>query len=115
MSTADPNHETPSRGALWNRWEPHAHAPGTLFNDQFGGEQGWADYLHRLERCEPVIKAVGITDYYLTDRYTRVCDEKTSGRLKNVELIFPNIELRLDVGTIRGRSVNTDFHGTYRA
>ena len=106
MSTAAANHETPSRGAVWHRWEPHAHAPGTLFNDQFDGERGWPDYLLRLETCDPVIKALGVTDYYLTDRYSRVCDEKTNGRLKNVELVFPNIELRLDVGTIRGRWVN---------
>ena len=26
-----------SRGAVWRRWDPHIHAPGTVMNDQFTG------------------------------------------------------------------------------
>ena len=26
------------RGSRWHRWDPHLHAPGTLLNDQFGGD-----------------------------------------------------------------------------
>jgi hypothetical protein len=27
-------------GSLWNRWDPHIHAPGTVPNDQYRGEDG---------------------------------------------------------------------------
>jgi hypothetical protein len=26
-----------NRGSEWRRWEPHVHAPGTVMNNQFGG------------------------------------------------------------------------------
>ena len=106
LSTSAPDPTPPDRGAIWHRWEPHAHAPGTLLNDQFGGDGSWPDYLQRLEASSPAIRALGVTDYYMTDRYTRVRQERANGRLQHIDLIFPNIELRLDVGTVRGRWVN---------
>ena len=106
MSGNDKNASVKNRGATWHRWEPHAHAPGTLLNDQFRGEGKWEDYLQRLESSKPTIQALGVTDYYTTDCYRRVCEAKANGRLHNIDVIFPNIELRLDVGTLRGRWVN---------
>ena len=93
-------------GSVWNRWEPHVHAPGTLLNDQFSGDNPWEDYLTAIETSDPPISALAVTDYYLTDIYERVLASKRDGRLASVDLIFPNIELRLDVGTVRGRWVN---------
>ncbi|MFZ2277467.1 MAG: ATP-binding protein, partial [Prosthecobacter sp.] len=93
-------------GARWYRWEPHIHAPGTIFNDQFGGVDKFEDYLTKLEDASPPIRAIGVTDYYLTDSYEKVRSAKDSGRLPNCDLIFPNIELRLDIATQRGRQVN---------
>jgi len=94
-------------GSLWHRWEPHVHAPGTLFNDQFSGEDPWGDYLSKLEDASPQIRALAVTDYYLTDAYEHVRMEKDkNGRLPNIDLIFPNVELRLDVGTTKGGWVN---------
>jgi predicted ATPase len=98
----------PNSGSRWHRWEPHIHAPGTLFNDQFGGPEKFDDYLKELETANPPIRALGVTDYYLTDSYECILNAKTAGRLPNVQLLFPNIEMRLDIGTIEGRSVN--FH-----
>jgi hypothetical protein len=49
---------------MWHRWEPHIHAPGTVLNDQFKGADPWGDYLTALESRTPVIRALGITDYY---------------------------------------------------
>ena len=94
------------RGSLWHRWDPHIHAPGTLLNDQFGGEQAWSDYLARIEHSAPRIRALGVTDYCITDTYVRVREEQLRGRLPSVDLLFPNVELRLDIGTDRGRRVN---------
>lgn len=84
-------------GSRWNRWEPHIHAPGTILNDQFKGD--WEGYLTAIERSAPTIVAIGITEYYLMSTYERVCEYKASGRLPDCELIFPNVELRLNVAT----------------
>lgn len=88
--------ESLGRGSQWQRWEPHTHAPGTLFNDLFADD--WEGYISKLERQTPAICAVGVTDYYLTDKYQQVCAAKAEGRLKDCDLIFPNVELRLSIG-----------------
>jgi hypothetical protein len=59
-----------------------------------------------LESATPKIRAIGICDYYNTRTYQRVCEEKNHGRLKNCEMVFPNIEMRLKIGTVKGRWVN---------
>ncbi|MEN4931818.1 TrlF family AAA-like ATPase [Erwinia billingiae] len=91
-----------NRGSEWRRWEPHIHAPGTVLNDQFKGKDVWETYLKLLEEAQPAITAVGITDYYLTDIYEEVLKKKHSGRLSGIGLIFPNVELRLDVAARKG-------------
>jgi energy-coupling factor transporter ATP-binding protein EcfA2 len=93
-------------GSCWHRWEPHVHAPGTVLNDQFKGPDSWESYLTALETATPTIRAIGITDYYSTDTYERVCEAKQWGRLQACDLIFPNIEMRLGIGTIKGKWVN---------
>lgn len=98
--------ETGHRGSVWRRWDPHLHAPGTLFNDQFGGEDSWAEYLTRVETSEPRIEAIGVTDYYGTETYRAVLEHKKAGRLPDVRLLFPNIELRLDIATVSGNWAN---------
>lgn len=65
--------EAAGRGSVWRRWDPHIHAPGTLFNDQFAGEDSWEDYLTSIETSEPRIEAIGVTDYYGTETYRRGC------------------------------------------
>ncbi len=93
-------------GSHWHRWDPHVHAPGTLLNDQFGGSDAWNQYLTKLEQAQPVIEAIGATDYYTLATYERVVAEKANGRISNVRLVFPNIEMRLVTGTMKGRAVN---------
>lgn len=95
-----------NKGSEWRRWEPHIHAPGTVMNDQFKGPTAWEDYLTALENAAPKIKALGVTDYYLTHTYEKVLAAKRSGRLSDIELIFLNIELRIGVGTTKGGWVN---------
>ena len=84
-----------SRGSEWRRWEPHIHAPGTVLNDQFSGEGAWEQYLSSIEESSPRIRALAVTDYYLTDTYLKVREYKKAGRLPDVDLIFPNVEMRL--------------------
>jgi hypothetical protein len=91
-----------TRGSEWRRWEPHIHTPGTVLNDQFGGVGAWETYLSHIEGRAPVIEALGVTDYYLTETYEEVRRRKDAGRLQNISLIFPNIELRLSVAAKTG-------------
>jgi hypothetical protein len=93
------------KGSEWLRWEPHIHAPGTIFNDQFG-LNSWGEYISALEAVTPALSAIGITDYYGISTYERVLAEKRSGRLADCQLVFPNIEMRLAIGTVRGSYVN---------
>ena len=95
-----------SRGSEWRRWEPHVHAPGTLMNNQFTGPTAWKDYLAGLESATPAIEAIAVTDYYVTGTYEQVLEYKKAGRLPTARLIFPNVELRLDVATAKGGFVN---------
>lgn len=91
-----------SRGSEWRRWEPHIHAPGTVLNNQFGGTDPWTGYLASVEALVPPIEAIAVTDYYVTDTYEEVCRHKAAGRLPGVQLVFPNIEVRLDVAAKSG-------------
>ena len=93
-----------SRGSEWHRWDPHIHAPGTLFSDQFDGD--WDSYLSRIEEAKPEVRALGVTDYFCIETYTQVRAYKARGRLANVEHLFPNVELRLDVKTEKKIPIN---------
>ena len=95
-----------SRGSEWRRWEPHIHAPGTVINNQFKEPTAWEDYLSVLEAATPAIEAIAVTDYYVTETYEQVLEYKKAGRLPSANLIFPNVELRLDVATTKGGFVN---------
>ena len=90
-----------SRGSEWHRWEPHIPGPGTILNNQFGAIDPWGAYLTALEGLTPRIEAIAVTDYYVTDTYEEFLKHKGAGRLPGVHLLFPNIELRLDVAANR--------------
>ena len=90
------------RGSEWHRWEPHIHAPGTVLNNHFGASDPWSSYFTTLEGLTPKVEALAVTDYYVTDTYEEVLRHKATGRLPGVRLLFPNIELRLDVAAKTG-------------
>lgn len=75
-------------------------------NNQFSGPTAWEDYLTALERAAPTIEAIAVTDYYVTDTYEEVLRHRSAGRLPQTKLVFPNVELRLDVATAKGGFVN---------
>jgi energy-coupling factor transporter ATP-binding protein EcfA2 len=62
--------------------------------------------LETLEARSPAIEAIGVTDYYGLDLYERLVQAKEQGRLPRCNLIFPNIEMRLALGTVKGAWVN---------
>jgi ABC-type hemin transport system ATPase subunit len=91
-----------SIGSLWRRWDPHIHAPGTLMNDQFGGD--WTGYLEALERATPKVSAIGVTDYLSIGTYKEFLRRRPES-LRDV-FAFPNVETRLTISTEKAASIN---------
>ncbi|WP_407282724.1 hypothetical protein V7O61_03280 [Methanolobus sp. WCC1] len=83
------------RGSEWRKWDLHVHTPASLFHN-YPGTDPWDDFLTDLENLPPEFKVIGINDYLFIDGYERVLEEKAKGRLANIDLILPVIELRLD-------------------
>lgn len=95
-----------SRGSLWQRWDPHIHVPGTAMNDQYSGNDPWAEFISQVDQQNPPIRVLGITDYFLIDTYEQALHAKVSGSLPGVELLFPNVEIRLSLGTGSNSAIN---------
>ena len=53
-------------------------------NNQFRGVNAWNDYLVAIEKAPPLIKAIAVTDCYITDTYEEVLRHKASGRFPAV-------------------------------
>ena len=86
-----------TRGSEWRKWDLHIHTPLSI-EQEYGGDtpENWERFISDLERLPPEIKVIGINDYIFIDGYKKVLDEKRNGRLSNIELILPVIELRID-------------------
>lgn len=95
-----------SRGSVWNRWDPHIHTPGTLLNNQYGGTNPWETFLTKVETSQPLIRALGITDYLSIEQYEEALRQRVAGRLPDVGLVFPNVEMRFGIETSKGSGVN---------
>jgi hypothetical protein len=97
------------KGSEWRKWDLHLHSPMSGLANHFprrGDTPDWEAYLQRLESVGD-IPAIAITDYFLIDGYKKLRSLKGEGRLKNIQLILPNIEFRLD-NLVGGKRVN--FH-----
>jgi len=85
------------RGSTWKKWDLHVHTPESLVHHYPGEkEAAWQSFLHDLEKLPPEFKVLGINDYLFIDGYARILDERRRGRLANIDLILPVVELRLD-------------------
>jgi len=92
-------------GSQWRKWDLHVHTPDSYENQysfsdenerkQYSGDL-WEKYICELEKIED-ISVIGITDYFTIEGYKKILEYREKGRLKNFDLILPNIELRLDV------------------
>lgn len=78
------------RGSEWRKWDLHVHTPES-YENSFAN---WNSYVEALENVKDVA-VIGITDYFFIDGYKKICELKAKDKLKNFELILPNIELRL--------------------
>lgn len=99
-------------GSTWKKWDLHVHTPSSVVhNYQGASDDAWEAFLLDLEALPPEFKVIGINDYIFIDGYERVRNAKMErGRLKNIDLILPVIELRLDkfAGVVK-----KDEDGTY--
>lgn len=86
------------RGSIWRKWDLHVHTPCSLRHAYSGSdeEEQWEKFLTDLENLSEEYKVLGINDYIFLDGYKRILKEMSNGRLTNIELILPVIELRLD-------------------
>ncbi|KHM96465.1 ABC transporter, partial [Xanthomonas vesicatoria] len=86
-------------GSTWKKWDLHVHTPSSLVHNYPGTnpDEAWEAFLTDLEALPPEFKAIGINDYIFIDGYERARRAKLKqGRLKNIDLLLPVIELRLD-------------------
>ncbi len=99
-------------GSTWKKWDLHVHTPSSVVHNYQGApDDAWQAFLLDLEALPPEFKVIGINDYIFIDGYERVRKAKLEqGRLKNIDLILPVIELRLDkfAGVVK-----KDKDGTY--
>lgn len=86
-----------NRGSEWNIWDLHVHTPESLVHNYKSSpdEDVWEKYIESLEALPKEIKVLGINDYIFIDGYRKVLEYRQKGRLKNIDLILPVIELRL--------------------
>ena len=85
------------QGSTWKKWDLHVHTPESLVHHYPGEkEAAWEAFLSDLEALPPEFKVLGINDYLFVDGYARVLEERRKGRLANIELVLPVVELRLD-------------------
>lgn len=86
-----------SRGSEWCKWDLHIHTPCSIIQEYGGNTKDvWDKFITDIENLPVEFKAIGINDYIFLDGYRKVLEYKEQGRLKNIELILPVIELRLD-------------------
>ena len=92
-------------GSVWRKWDLHVHTPESFYQNYPGSsEEAWEAFLSDLEALPPEFKVIGINDYVLVDGYEKVLKAKQEqGRLQNIDLILPVVELRLDKfgGTVK--------------
>lgn len=81
------------RGSEWRKWDLHVHSPASVHNDFPGTNpaEKWNNYFTKL-RSLTDISVLGITDYFSVEGFKKVRDE---GNLTNLDLLLPNVELRI--------------------
>lgn len=85
------------KGSEWCKWDLHIHTPCSIYQGYGGNnETVWEKFISDLEKLSPEFKAIGVNDYIFLDGYRKVVEAKSKGRLSNIDLILPVIELRLD-------------------
>jgi ABC-type lipoprotein export system ATPase subunit len=92
----------------------HVHTPESIVHNYTGGdrEDVWKRFLQELEELPREVRVLGINDYIFLDGYRRILRERAGGRLNNIELVLPVIELRVDKfgGARNNKLSRVNFH-----
>ncbi len=97
-------------GSEWRKWDLQVHTPESIVN-YYSGSDPWPKFIEEIESLDPEFKVIGICDYIFLDGYKRILKEKKNGRLKNIELFLPVIELRIDkFGGTQGNLSKLNYH-----
>ena len=97
------------QGSKWRKWDLHIHAPSKYTcakKDNFIGqnlEEKKEIFLKELSQIKD-IPVIGVTDYFSLDAYKFVLENKD--KLNNIDLVLPNIELRVSPVTSNNRKIN---------
>ena len=91
-------------GSEWRRWDLHVHTPDSVLESQY--KSNWDDYLDVIESKGDEVSVIGVTDYYTISGYEKMLRYKADGRLKNIDVLFPNIEFRITPETQRDKGIN---------
>ncbi|MCK4736630.1 MAG: hypothetical protein KAT65_29520, partial [Methanophagales archaeon] len=100
------------KGSIWRKWDLHVHTPES-FHHGYGNntDETWEKFISDLENIPPEFKVIGVNDYIFVDGYKKILKEKEKGRLSNIELFLPVIELRLDkFGGSESKLSKVNFH-----
>lgn len=101
------------RGSEWTKWDLHVHTPASLVHN-YPGPEPWEAFLADLEGLPEEVKVIGINDYLFLDGYSRVVEEKARGRLSNISLVLPVIELRIpQFGGTRSHWSRVNLHAIF--
>ena len=101
-----------SRGSQWRKWDLHVHTPCSIIQ-HYGGDtdEAWEKFFIDLEGLPKEFGVLGINDYIFIDGYRKVLEAKQAGRLANIDLILPVVELRLDkFGGSGGHLSRANYH-----
>lgn len=100
------------RGSIWRKWDLHVHTPDSLVHHYGGaGADVWEKFIDALSKLPPEFKVLGINDYIFLDGYKKVLAAKAAGKLPNIDLLLPVIELRLDkFGGSKSALSRVNFH-----
>ncbi len=85
-------------GSEWIKCDLHVHTPFSI-SQHYGdssSDEVWENFIKDLESLDSNFKVIGINDYIFIEGYKKVLEFKKKGRLKNLKLILPVVELRID-------------------
>ena len=100
-------------GSQWRKWDLHVHTPASLVQQDYGGgrDEIWEKFISDLEALPEEFSVLGINDYIFIDGYKKVLEYKENGRLQNIDLLLPVIELRIDqFGGSKSKLSRVNYH-----
>lgn len=86
-----------SVGDIWRQIDLHVHTPfslATRYGDK-NKDRTWDHFCIEIENLGTRVSVLGVNDYWTIEGYQKLLDFRKKGRLKNVDLILPVVEMRL--------------------